>query len=775
MIALAVHRKPAVLMLAAALLAVLALWAALQPAVARAEEPSGDIVTVLQPGENLVGWIAAEAPVGDLFAAVPEIEAVWAWDARSRRWRVASPRVPEALHSLPTLRPGMGLLVQIGGDQPVEWTRSAVPARGLVQLRPGPNLVAWSGPDDSQIGWWSKGVGISLVSAGVPSGGERGWSLYDPEDAASAEAFPAINRGDALWVTSSRNINWLQPTGVLPKIEFPGGASQQLQEQMHSYLLRTLEFYGETYAIQADFANLTAYVPKSREALNAVDGQWVESEFWESGAGGWAGLDSFVVKRRGASGLGPDYSPRGTLSHEYFHIIQEQLAGLSGFAPLWLLEGITTWMQWRHGEEQGFDGLGVFDFSERTRVTRSNRASLESSSQPYAYGLVASDFLAQRAGGDALIEFWRLQPWLDDGSVAGSYIAGSYTLWRDAFLEAFGVDVAEFYSAFCRFRRGEMTPDYDDDTLCLDDGVRVVSGALVDDEGTAIIGAVVRAEPLDGWRESDFGRVGRPIARTDSQGRFALRFADSGTGPTGLHVAIGGLCAGWYAAGGLVRGSTAIPFDDSIADIRITVPSGTCRRIEGAVVGPDGVGLPGATVVLSRVRESARSHTASDGSFAFVASSRHIHTLWVEFGDGCAISFAGGDNVAPFTRFGNLTIDELDGIRLVVPENACRWSVRGRLVDSNGEGVAGRRVSLLHEGPGGTLNQTGPDGSFSFVVPLPGQYQFRMEHPDCAPGPYHSGDGGATFDQSQAALLSLGTQDVSGLVLRLPDDACDDR
>ena len=136
------RRKPAVAMLAAAFAVIVTLIAVSWPAAARAEEPSGDIVTVLQPGENLVGWIAAEAPVGDLFAAVPEIEAAWAWDTRGRRWRGASPRVPETFHSLRTLTPGMGLLIQLGGDRLVEWTRSAVPARGLVQLRPGPNLVA---------------------------------------------------------------------------------------------------------------------------------------------------------------------------------------------------------------------------------------------------------------------------------------------------------------------------------------------------------------------------------------------------------------------------------------------------------------------------------------------------------------------------------------------------------------------------------------------------------------------------------------------------------
>ena len=770
------RRTPAAVALAAALLAVLALCAALQPTVARAEEPSGDIITVLQPGENLVGWIAAEAPVGDLFAAVPEIEAVWAWDTRRRRWQGASPRIPEAFHSLTKLTPGMGLLIKIGGDQPVEWTRSAVPARGLVQLRPGPNLVAWAGPDDSQITWLSKGIGISLVSAGLPSSGETDWSFYDPEDAATAEAFPAVNRGDALWVTSSRNINWLQPTGVLPKLEFPGGASRSFRNSVRADLESVLKFYGENYAIQADFLRgvgdgmaLTVYLPKSRESLNAVDGQSVTSEFWESGAGGWAGLDSIVVKRRGASGVGPDHSVRSSLSHEYFHLVQTQLSSeysLGGlfFVPAWLVEGTATWMQWRHGDVQGFDGLGTLDFAQRRRTVRSTRVSLESSAQPYSHGLVASDLLAQHAGEDALVEFWRLR---------SSWDGDSHVFWQDAFLEAFDMSAADFYSAFCRFRREETPPDYSNETLCLDDGVRIVSGALRDDDGTAISGAAIHVEPLDGT-----GSVGLST-RTDLRGRFTIRFADPGLGPVGLRVTINELCAGWYAAGGLVGGTAAIPLDDGIADIQITVTPETCRQIEGSVVGPNGMGRPDTEVVLSNLRgtRSDRNRTASDGSFAFEASPRGGYFLAVEFGDDCRVWFAGGDNVAAFrSDVSTLRPDDLNGIQVVVPENACRWSVRGRLLDSDGEGVADRRVSLQSERSwSGRSVRTGPDGSFGLVVPLPGEYRLSFYLPDCRRDLYYGSDGGVTFDRSGAALFQLGTQHVSGLVVEVLDGVCDGR
>ena len=110
-----------------------------------------------------------------------------------------------------------------------------------------------------------------------------------------------------------------------------------------------------------------------------------------------------------------------------------------------------------------------------------------------------------------------------------------------------------------------------------------------------------------------------------------------------------------------------------------------------------------------------------------------------------------------------------------MPENACRWSVRGRLVDSAGAGVASEWVWLSHHDNqySGSGRRTGPDGSFSFAVPQPGEYLIKTGDLNCPT--YYSEDGGATFDRNEATLLSLGTQDVSGLVLRLPEDTCNGR
>ncbi len=802
-----------------------ALLGALWLAFARAEEPSGEIVTVLQPGENLVGWIADEAPVGDLFAAAPAIEVVWAWDAQGHRWQAASPRAPDELHSLQTLRPGMGLLVWVGGDQPVEWRRSAVPARGLVELWPGRNLVAWAGPDDSSIAWLSKGIGVSLVSAGVPSSGETGWSIYDPEDAATAEAFPAVSRGDALWVDVSRNINWLQPTGVLPAIEFPGGAAQSLREQARSDLESVLEFYGENYGIQADFAQLTVYVPKDydswAESLGITPTAEGRDNFDYLGAHASVDGNYFLVPQSdfsvGVRGALGQTGVRYTFTHEYFHALQSHLSP-HGLVTNWLIEGVARWMQVQHGDADGFEDWDRF-YAQKIDVVRNQRevpdhpiisrvTSLESVELhqvgSYEWGAVASELLAEHAGENALVEFWRL---------LGDPLDESGLSWREVFPVAFGVSTTDFYSVFCRFRRGETMLDYAGDSPpCLDDDVRMVSGVLVDDDGTAISGALISVKPLDGTGSINLG------ARTDSRGRFTIRFSGIGVirtlGIPGIpvefsveslrvRVVVNDLCEGWYAADGLVgRTAATIPFEDNVADIRIQLPAETCRRIEGAVVGPDGVGLPGAKISLFSSRGAdEQSYTASDGSFAFRGVPPHgLYSLGVHLRDGCTIRFAGGDDVTDshvgtdrwsaadlngirvvvddvtdsYVGTHNWSAADLNGIRVVVPENACRWEVRGRLVDSAGEGVANGSVRLHlrdETGPSpGRVLSTELDGSFSYVVPLPGEYQIASEYQGCRW--YYSEGGGATFDRNEAALLSLRTRDVSGLVVRLTEDDC---
>lgn len=69
-------------------LAFLALTLVPAPGVTDAQG-SGDFTTLLQPGLNMVGWTHPETGVNALFADVPQVEAIYAWDAKDQRFIAA--------------------------------------------------------------------------------------------------------------------------------------------------------------------------------------------------------------------------------------------------------------------------------------------------------------------------------------------------------------------------------------------------------------------------------------------------------------------------------------------------------------------------------------------------------------------------------------------------------------------------------------------------------------------------------------------------------------
>ena len=106
-------------LVAALVVLLVAVVLAPMPGTARADE-GGTVTTVLHPGFNLVGWIEPEAGVGELFATLPQLRAIHAWDAEAERFRTAS---SGSEGDLATLEPGMGLWFEIDGTSAVDWTR----------------------------------------------------------------------------------------------------------------------------------------------------------------------------------------------------------------------------------------------------------------------------------------------------------------------------------------------------------------------------------------------------------------------------------------------------------------------------------------------------------------------------------------------------------------------------------------------------------------------------------------------------------------------------
>lgn len=111
------------------------------------ETPAETVTTTLQPGWNLAGWTEDEAEVSAIFEAMPQLDAVYTWDAFKHRFSGAFRMEFGETNRLTTLTPGMGLFLYLGGREAVEWTRPLSARSGATTLRPGWNLVTWVGPD----------------------------------------------------------------------------------------------------------------------------------------------------------------------------------------------------------------------------------------------------------------------------------------------------------------------------------------------------------------------------------------------------------------------------------------------------------------------------------------------------------------------------------------------------------------------------------------------------------------------------------------------------
>lgn len=223
--------------------------------VARSEEVfqeplAAEPVKLLQPGNNLVGWLGDTRAVERLRSDISEISIVEEWDTRARRFVQAE-----------ALEPGRGYRIVLSGDESVRWEPPEDPVLGTVRLRRGRNLVAWLGPDNWKIDRVVQGIGSAFVQA------EWSTHTYASADSGSATTLPPIKRGAALWIEVSRNVNWLQPTGMLPTIRFPGGATPELIAQVESDLETVIRYFRESFGFEADATRFKVFVPTNVEAL----------------------------------------------------------------------------------------------------------------------------------------------------------------------------------------------------------------------------------------------------------------------------------------------------------------------------------------------------------------------------------------------------------------------------------------------------------------------------------------------------------------------------
>ena len=798
----------------ASLLAVLALIScALALDLARAQDPTTETGTTLHPGLNLIGWTAEPTPTSQLFREIPQLEAVWAWDAELDDWIVAARGAPEWLGGLGRLTPGMGLRMQLSGNEPYHWQRSTEPTRGLVKLRTGWNLVAWSGADQTPIDDALKGIGWSLRNVHRWNPTNQQWSTWtsptrttqliaadntDQETNGDSE-MPTIRRGEALWINVARAVNWLQPTDLLPRLVFPGGASQQLQARVREDLEAVLNFFRTQYGIQAE-PDFTIYVSKDVDSLIQAyrDGEKINDAgaasfrvLWNLAAG-WAGTDVVVKQSFWLDDLSTDDIAwaRYTITHEYFHILQNQLS--DGWASQWLVEGTASWIDDQHkvlDGEQAWSDLRDGRLSAITNDTPTLRSTESENAQwEYTLGWLATDHLAANTTPDFPIEFWRqLAP-----TKIGPHGRWSSTLdWRTVFHQTFGQPMSEFYAGFDDWQREQATAN---PTAASSYDGNWILGRVTDAGGEPVVGLFVNAIRVEG--ETSVGWNQR--AETAADGTFAVRAPEDGD--YRLSININDDCIRYYSDGQLI--SDGRPWDDQeearlvkvsqsdVTGIDIQLSPNACGgwQIRGRIVGPNTeplVGIPVAACLTDLLHCDLGTHSADgqvylfidggylpgavattdvDGQFAFTVSESGEYRIIASLGDNCSMYFRSGAPTVNRRSASPITVDDAptSGILMRVPEGMCAYRISGWLVDASGAPLAESWIEVSD--PGGGV-RTDPDGRFEIRVPSNGAYTFDVEILQ----PYCNYNFEGQTPGSPNNPIRVSGADVTNITLRLPD------
>ena len=441
-----------------AILAVLALGAGIAsaPSVALAQATSapdaGTITTELQPGWNMIGWVGPETLSGQLFEELPALRQISAWDAEEQRYRRARPNINR--DSL-RLMPGMGLLLFIDGDAPLQWTHPIGPDGALQRLRPGLNLVGWTGDDGTPVGEALDRLGDSVITAWDWDAGSGQYAIYDLS--ASGGASASLGRGDALWIRVSEPVNWWQPGPGEPPIFFLGEIATHIRMAIRAEYENVQTFFAERFGVVPEKTPL--YVGADTEALHATLLAVFAREPGEEFCGRTELNQHIQVLAVGCA-----YPVRKLLLHE------TQVGALLGLrlttapdgGPLWIFSG-PEWMV--RGTESYARILYAeaarsrnYEVARRERVYAARLAGLPMDSVDMrgnedglrgwaigGVGFLAVEWLASRAGDPAIFEYHRLRE--------------SSETWEEAFATAFGITVEDFYAEFEVYRK-EVAPPF---------------------------------------------------------------------------------------------------------------------------------------------------------------------------------------------------------------------------------------------------------------------------------------------------------------------------
>lgn len=299
----------------------------------------------------------------------------------------------------------------------------------------------------------------------------------------------------------------------------------------------------------------------------------------------------------------------------------------------------------------------------------------------------------------------------------------------------------------------------------------IIRGSLLLEDGTPIPGALVNAVNQDGedlW----------PIS-TSIDGSFTLAVPRPGRYRLAVRTDAG--CNGYFSARAFVTElDDALPIhvtDDDAGQVVVRLASPTCNHyLRGRLVGADGFGLQD-TEIVAEATDGSKSYadrTGPDGSFALIVQDNASYNMRVEVSESCHVYYE-GEGVTT-TREEAVPLDvrgaDVQNLLVQIPLGPCGWRIGGRLLDANGLPIREKFVLAQRDADGEfDAVTTDSEGTFEFEVPGNGAYRISFWHTDgCTT--YYAGQAGTTAVRGAAALVAVQDEDIEGIEILTPREAC---
>ena len=681
------------------------------------------VTTTLVPGLNYVGWLSPPATVAEFFETLPQVEAVFAWSATRQAWLAASPHFPESVQTLTKLRPGAGLVVRLGGDRAVEWTRPLTAGSRLLDVRPGFNLLAWAADAPASTREIEQNLRTSFERRGGAASPAEG--LRVPDQANVIEPSGLVRQGGALWIHSELHGNWYQPS--LSRALLRGVVSGPEGEPLEGVTVRAditdgsnWVWFDDTDAQGAFSLLVLEHAPYKLRLEDPFECQL----YYRAGEAPARRRESAttIFASTTLASLQIQVPQDACGWHVRGRVVDARGTPLTDHA-VWATETTTSINRWNRSDAQG-----AFDI----RVVESGRyrLSVTLEGQCWAY-------------------------YVGPGVTSAEHLAATLIEVDDAHINDFLFVVP--------------------DEPC----GGTIRGTLTRSSGAPVAGASVTAQLVGG--QYGFG------AFTDADGSFiidAFRLRVDVTYV--LTVTPQDTCFVFYREDGVGRtedDATQFSLSETRETrINIVLPEGVCEwRIYGRVLTSEGepVTAVGIRAWGAGGERISTFGTASDsnGGFGLTVPESGSYRLVLELDDRCMILNEEGrwSRAHPITTAVDVAGGDLFGVIVETPPLRCGWRISGRVVDQTGAAIAGAPISLA-PGDGGNVGPwqhgaTEADGRFVIqTAAVDRTYLLRLDLGNGCLG-YHSGDL-LTPSWKAAKAVQISEVGVSGVLVRVPQDFC---